>query len=211
MDDAVLQKGLLHLVASGLVFARGIPPEAIYSFKHALVRDAAYGGMLRSTRQQLHGRIALHLENAPTEVAASQPEILAHHFGEAGQRAKAAHFWQAAGRRALERSAYREAVMNLSKAIELIDAVNEQDRARTELDLQIALAIALHAVKGQAAEEVAKAYERARSLCAEVDDIAQRCRVLVGLYRFFAGRGQGRIALEACGSITLLGAAIARS
>jgi class 3 adenylate cyclase len=196
IDDAVLQRGLLNLVAAGLVFARGTPPDALYSFKHALVRDAAYAGMLRSTRQQLHGRIALQLENAPTDVSASQPEILAHHFGEAGQRAKAAHYWQAAGRRALERSAYREAVTNLTRAIGLIDAVNEQDRARTELDLQIALAIALHAVKGQAAEEVAKAYERARSLCAEVDDVAQRCRVLMGLYRYFGGRGQKQAASE---------------
>ena len=196
LDEAVLQQGLIQLVASGLVFVRGASPEATYSFKHALVRDAAYGSMLKATRRHLHGLIAHQIENAHTDIAASPPEVVAHHFGEAGQRTKAAHYWQVAGQRALERSAYREAITNLRRALELIEAVNEQDRARTELDLQIGLAIALHAVKGQSAVEVAQAYERARSLCDEVDDVRQRCRVLVGLYRFFAGRGQGKIALE---------------
>src|SRR5262249_20355630 len=110
LDEATLQQGLRQLVEAELVYQRGTPPQATYLFKHALVQDAAYQSLLRSTRQQHHQRIAQVLETHFPEMARVQPELVAHHYTEAGQYEAAGGYWYQAGQRAHERSAYVEAM-----------------------------------------------------------------------------------------------------
>jgi tetratricopeptide (TPR) repeat protein len=163
-------EALGRLVRSELVFRRGTPPQAVYMFKHALVRDAVYGTLLRSRRQHLHARIAAILEERFPETAAGQPELLAQHCGEAGLIEKAAAYWLAAGRLAVARSATAEAVTQLKKGLDLLASVSGEpprQRKALEFNLQVALGGALMAAKGYAHPEVVGAYERARSLAAD--------------------------------------------
>src|SRR2546428_8207488 len=106
VDKAMLQHELGRLVEAEIVYQRGVPPQATYVFKHALIQDAAYQSLLKSTRQQYHQRIAQGLESQFPETVEAQPELLAHHFTEAGLTEKAVGYWQKAGQRARERSAH---------------------------------------------------------------------------------------------------------
>ena len=153
-DETALKHALAQLEQAELVFRRGEPPEAVYSFKHALVRDAAYESLLKSRRHQLHGQIALVLENGFADIAASQPEIVAHHFTEAGLVEAAIDYWLKAGNLALSRSANAEAVKHLRRGIELIQfQAPSPERVRKELDLYLALGPAVAATQGYAAPE----------------------------------------------------------
>ena len=99
LDEATLQRELGRLVEAELVYQRGVPPQALYVFKHALIQDAAYQSLLKSTRQQYHQRIAQVLEAQFPEIAETQPELLAHHYTEAGLTEQAVGYWQKAGQR----------------------------------------------------------------------------------------------------------------
>ena len=131
-SDAALQSSLDRLVKAGLLFRQGIPPHVTYLFKHALVQDAAYGTLLRDPRRALHARIAGILETRFADVAASQPELLARHYTEAGLTAKAASFWGKAGQRSLERSALVEAAEQFTRALEHIEALPATSSLRRE-------------------------------------------------------------------------------
>jgi class 3 adenylate cyclase len=160
IDDALAQ-----LVGAELIYRRGIPPDAEYTFKHALVQDAAYGTLLRSRRQQLHARIAATLEGRFQETVAAQPALIAHHCTEAGLTEKAVKYWLAAGRQAWARSAVAEAVALLRRGLALIAALPDGDgRRETELDLQVALGQALIISRGWGAPELAEVHSRAREL-----------------------------------------------
>src|SRR6202043_2837211 len=115
LSEDELQSALARLVASELVFQRGIPPDAVYSFKHALVQDAAHGSLLRSTRQQLHAQIAKALETHSPELMENQPEIFAQHYAEAGFVEKSIACWGNAGQRSAARSAMAEAAAQFQK------------------------------------------------------------------------------------------------
>src|SRR5262249_20116625 len=122
---------------------------------------------------------------------------LAHHYTAAGLAGKAVKYWHRAGQRAIERSANVEAIAHLTQGLNVLKGLPDtRERIREELDLQITLALALHATKGQAAMEVERAYARARELCAQVDDVQQLFRVLLGLYSFYGGRMQHQTARE---------------
>src|SRR5262249_11276815 len=110
LDEGMLQHELGRLVEAEIVYQRGVPPQATYIFKHALIQDAAYQSLLKSTRQQYHQRIAQVLEAQFLETTQTQPELLAHHYTEAGLTEKAIHAWHHAGQRAIERSAHVEAI-----------------------------------------------------------------------------------------------------
>jgi predicted ATPase/class 3 adenylate cyclase len=196
-SEAELKAALDQLVASELVFRHGTPPEATYSFKHALVQDTAYGTLLKFRRQQLHARIARVLEEQFPETAETQPELLAHHCTEAGQIERAVDYWHQAGRQAIARSAMAEAVAQLSKGLQLLRGLSEgEDRDRQELQLQLALGMALNPLKGQAAPETGQAYARARELCQRVGETVQLFPVLFGQWTFHATRGTLPAALE---------------
>jgi predicted ATPase/class 3 adenylate cyclase len=166
-----LEAALDQLVASELVFRRGTPPDATYRFKHALVQDAAYQSLLKSSRHQLHAKIAQVLE---CEFPDAPAEVLAHHFTEAGLNERAVGYWHKAGERAAERSALREAAAHLGRGLELVSGLPAvPDRARHELALLLALGPVLMATKGWAAPEVEHTYLRARDLAEELADDAR--------------------------------------
>ena len=169
LDEEALQKGIAQLVDAELIYQRGVPPHRQYIFKHALIQDAAYQSLLKSRRQQLHQQIAQVLEERFAEIKATQPELLAHHYTEAGLIEQAIPYWQPAGQRAVERSANVEAISHLTKALELLKTLPDTpQRTQQEMDLQTTLGPALMATKGWAAPEVEKAYTRARELCQQI-------------------------------------------
>ena len=120
LDDATLQQGLRQLVEAELLYQRGVPPQATYLFKHALIQDAAYQSLLKSTRQQYHQQIAQVLAERFPDTVETQPELLAHHYTEAGLGEQAIPYWQRAGQRATQRSANVEAISHLTKGLELL-------------------------------------------------------------------------------------------
>ena len=187
-----LDQALSQLVASELVFQRGMPPEATYSFKHALVQDTAYQSLLRSKRHQLHAQIARMMEERFPEIAEARPELLAHHFTEAGLASRAIFYWQRAGERDLGRSGYAEAISHLKQGLELLKALPDRlERLEQELNLRLTLGSALTATRGYAGPEVGDTYLRARELCQELGEAPpQLFPALHGLYRFYHVRGE---------------------
>ena len=157
------------------------------------MRDAAYSSLLRGKRQQLHARIAAVLEEQFPEAAKTRPELLAHHFAEAGLNGQAIAYLQRAGERAIEQSAYAEAVSHLTRGLELLEALPDNpERILLELDLRITLGSALMATRGYAGAEVEETYLRARELCRQAGEAPQLFPVLHGLYRFYHVRGSCR-------------------
>jgi TOMM system kinase/cyclase fusion protein len=182
LDEVMLQHELGRLVEAEIVYQRGVLPQATYTFKHALIQDAAAQSLLKSTRQQYHHRIAQVLEAQFPEMAETQPELLAHHYTEAGLRAQAVAYWQQAAQRAIERSAYVEAIAHLRQGLELLKTLPEtSERVQREVDMHIALGPSLIAVQGWAAREVGETYTRARQLCQHLRDPHQLSPVLHGL------------------------------
>jgi len=190
-EESLLQDGLDRLVDGELLYQRGRPPRARYIFKHALVQDAAYQSLLLRTRQRYHEQVAQLLETRFPEMVESRPEVIAHHYSEAGQARQALAYWQRAGQRALERSAHAEAIGHISMAIELLDSLPDDDaRAPEELDLQINLGGCLAAVEGYAAARAADAYARAQVLCRQAGRRSQLFTVLRGLWISRLVRGE---------------------
>jgi TOMM system kinase/cyclase fusion protein len=186
VNDATLQPALVRLVDAGLLYQQGVPPQASYRFKHALIQDAAYQALLKSRRQQVHQRIARVLEERFPEICVTQPELLAHHYTQAGFSSQAVSYWQRAGQRAVQHSAYAEAISHLTTALALLRTLPDTpERTQQELDLQLALGPALIATKGQAAPEVEQAYARARTLCQQVGETPQLFPALWGLASFY--------------------------
>ena len=166
-DEPALKHALAKLERAELLFRRGEPPEAIYSFKHALVRDAAYESLLKSRRHQLHGQIARTLEEKFPDIVVSQPEIVAHHFAEAGLVEPAIGYWLKAGNLALSRSA-NAAVAHLKQGLKQIPNIDDPMlRNKLELLLQTSLGNSLRAAQGWSTESVKHAYMRALQLCKE--------------------------------------------
>jgi tetratricopeptide (TPR) repeat protein len=169
-SEAERQDALDRLAAAGLVFLRGAPPHATYLFKHALVRDAAYGSLLRRRREALHARIAAVLEADFADRIAAEPELLAWHLTEAGHLEKAVRYWQRAGERATDRSANLEAIAHLKRAIAILMRLPEsQERDEQELLLQAALMVPFQANEGYASETVEQAARRAVALGGRID------------------------------------------
>jgi TOMM system kinase/cyclase fusion protein len=196
-DEGTLQRGLHQLVEAEFLYQQGLPPEATYLFKHALIQEAAYQSLLRSTRQQYHQRIAQVLEARFPERCETQPELLAHHYTEAGLAERAIGYWQRAGQQASERSANLEAVSHFTTGIELLKTLPETPaHTQQALTLHIALGAALQMAKGFAAPEVERAYARARELCQQVSETPEIVPVLYGLWRFYLGRAQFHTARE---------------
>jgi class 3 adenylate cyclase len=150
-----LDQALTQLVESGLAFQRGTPPDAIYTFKHALVQDAAYDSLLRRRRQELHSKIANVIEDRLPNIEATEPELLARHYTEAKQHEKALPLWQKAGSLALGHMALAEAIAHLNKGLELVAALPASaERDGSELDLRTLLGTAWIALRGWGAQEV---------------------------------------------------------
>jgi predicted ATPase len=197
LDEPTLQRELGRLVDAELVYQRGLPPQATYLFKHALIQDAAYQSLLKSTRQQYHQRIAQVLEEYFPETAEAQPELLAHHYTEAGLIEQAVGYWHQAGQGAVERSANVEAIAHLNKGLEVLKILPETpERTQQELAVLASLGPALIVTKGQASPEVEQVYARARELCMSVGETPQLSSVLLGLWVFYLVRAELQTARE---------------
>ena len=196
-DEVTVQRSLHQLVEAEFLYQQGLPPQATYRFKHALIQDTAYQSLLKSTRQQYHQRIAQVLEARFPDLCETQPELLAHHYTEAGVLAQAIPYWQRAGERSTARSAYVEAVAHLTKGLEVLQTLPDTpERVQHELLLQTTLGPALIISKSFAAPEVEQAYTRARALCQRLGDTPQLFPVLRGLWQFYLSRAELRTARE---------------
>lgn len=191
LNEIPLQRDLARLVEADLLHQRGFPPQARYIFKHALIQEAAYQSLLKSIRQQSHRKIAQTLAEQFRETAETQPELLAHHYTEAGLVAQAIPYWQQAGQRAIARSAHLEAMSHLTKGLEALKTLPQTvERSQQELTLQLALGVPLTATKGYAADDVGKVYTRARELSRQIGESSQLFPVLFGLWRFYLQRAE---------------------
>jgi class 3 adenylate cyclase len=182
LDEVLLQHELGRLVEAEIVYQRGVAPQSTYVFKHALIQDAAYASLLKSTRQQYHQHIAQVLEEQFPETTVTQPELLAHHCTEAGLTEKAVHYWQKAGQSAIERSAHVEAIVHLRTGLALLQTFPETpERTQRDVDMLIVLGASLIATKGYAAPEVGETYTRAQQLCQHLEEPQQLFPALRGL------------------------------
>jgi predicted ATPase len=178
------------LAAAELIFRRGASPAATYTFKHALVQDAAYQSLLKSRRQHLHARIAKMLEHRFPERSDTEPELLAHHHAAAGDMGKAFHYWLEAGHRAAERSAHLEAIQHLIKARDYLATLpDSSERTQQELDVLMTLGPAFTATKGFAAAEVEQIYGRVREVCRIIGEADRSRAALQALRVLYMTRG----------------------
>ena len=197
IPQQVLNNALAQLVDAELIYRRGTPPDAEYTFKHALVQDAAYQSLLRSKQRQYHLQIARVLEERFPEIADAQPELLAHHYTQAVIANKAITYWQAAGQKAVRRSANAEAINHLTRGLELLKTMPESpERFQQELTLLLALGTPLTDTKGFASPEVSGIYSRARELCRHVGGVRQLFPVLWGMWLFYNARAEHHVARE---------------
>jgi class 3 adenylate cyclase/predicted ATPase len=182
MEERPLQIALERLAEADILLVQGLPPDSDYRFKHVLIQDAAYENLLKSRRQVLHRRVGEVLRDDFAATAAAEPELLAHHFTEAGRSDAAVEYWQRAGDLAMVRSGHAEAIHHFSVALDLVSKLGEKpDRAAKELELCVKLGPALMMVRGPGSPEVEAIYRRAVALEAG-DESSARFKALWGLY-----------------------------
>jgi predicted ATPase len=197
LPEEALHRGLAHLQAAEFLYETRLFPERAHTFKHALTQQVAYQSLLMSTRQRYHQQLARALEAQSPETVETQPELLAHHYTEAGLGAQAVGYWQRAGERSNARSAYVEAVAHLTKGLEVLQAQPDApERTRQELLLQTTLGPVLGYTKGYGALEVETAYSRALELCRQMGETPQLFVTLMGLWQFYLVRAQHQTARE---------------
>jgi predicted ATPase len=197
LPDPDLQTELSKLVKAELLYQRGRPPRVSYQFKHALIRDAAYQSLLKKTRQQVHLLIGRALEARAPETAAQQPELLAHHFTEAGQAAHAVEYWDRAAEKSLRACAHVEAIDQLTHALDLLrTSPDSPDRRTREIKFHVALGVPLQATRGYSAPEVEATYARAEALCRDGGATAQLFPIVYGLFRYYLLKAQYRKAQD---------------
>jgi class 3 adenylate cyclase/tetratricopeptide (TPR) repeat protein len=190
-DDLTLCAALGQLEEAELLSRRGTPPEASYSFKHALVQEAAYESLLKSRRQLLHKHIGDVLRDHFPVIAETEPEVVAYHFTEAGLGEVAFEWWRKAGQQALKRSAYTEAIAHLGKAVAIADGLpDESGRTMNRLQLQIAYGRALRGGLGHSAPETVAAWKRARQLAADINDPVELAPIHSGLFNACLTHGE---------------------
>jgi len=190
LPEEELRSALDRLVASELVFQRGAPPEAVYSFKHALVQDAAHGSLLRNVRQQLHA-IAEALETHSPELMDTQPELFAQHYAEAGSVEKAVIYWGKAGRRSAAHSAMSEAAAQFQKGLDQLALLPDTpERSKQELEFLNSLGAALYPLKGPGAPEMGLAYARGLELWTRLGSPAEFLDVPYGRLRSLLFSGE---------------------
>jgi tetratricopeptide (TPR) repeat protein len=190
LEGPALRGALATLTSSAILYDRGEVPGTAFVFKHALVRDAAYASLVRNARQEIHERIARTLEASYPERLRVEPEVVAHHYTEAGRSLPAAKYWAAAARRAIDRSADLEALGHASKGLEnLTGVVPGPERDRLELALEVLRGAAARAVRGFASSEAERSFLRAQELCLKFEDARGLIDVRRGLFSCYYARG----------------------
>ncbi|MBI3799109.1 MAG: AAA family ATPase [Deltaproteobacteria bacterium] len=191
LNEETLQRGLKQVVEAELVYQSGLPPQARYLFKHALIQETAYQSLLKSRRQQLHRQVAQVLVEQFPETVETQPELVAHHYTEAGLIAQAIPYWQQAGQHAGQRGANAEAVSQVATGLELLKTLPDTPaRTQQELSLQMSLGALRIATHGWASPEVENIYRRAQELCEQTGDTAQVFPVLCSMVAYHAMRAE---------------------
>jgi predicted ATPase len=191
LDETRLTGALNRLVDAELLDQHLLSLQRSYSFKHALIRDAAYESLLKSKRRAYHERIAAALQEGFPEIVSASPELIAVHYTDAGLIEQAVFYWQRAGHKALERSANQEAIRHLTKGLELLSVLPETpEHLQQELLLRATLGPAVMLAKGFASLEAQNIYNRARILCQHVTDASLRFQVFWALWVSHAARGE---------------------
>jgi class 3 adenylate cyclase/predicted ATPase len=186
VEEPSLRDGLGQLVDAELLYQRGRAPRARYIFKHALIQDAAYESLLKRTRQQYHRQVAALMEERFPEITDAHPELVAHHYTEAGDSERAVHYWHSAGERARAQWANLEAIAYLTKGIAMLQEIlDSEGRSRQELSLQLSLGHANIVAKGHGAVGAEAAYTRALALCERLGNVPERVPTMFGLWRFY--------------------------
>jgi serine/threonine protein kinase/predicted ATPase len=185
VDGPVLEAELAGLAQADILYAKGRPPRCTYTFKHALLENALYNALVKGKRQQYHRRVAEALETKFPQTAETQPELLGHHFTEAGLTEKAVEYWLRAGQRSRDRSAFEEAIGHLSRGLELVNTLPASP-ARDGLELQFltGLAPAYIAARGYAAPEVGPTLVRALDVCRRIGDQRLRFGIMLGMWEW---------------------------
>jgi predicted ATPase/class 3 adenylate cyclase len=197
LTEKDLNAALAQLVDAELIYQRGVPPDATYQFKHALVQDASYTSLVRSRREHLHGAIAQALEERFADIVTTEPETLAHHLTEASLTQSALSYWLKAGQRATEHSAYPEALSHLERGLSMLKTLPESTgRDRQELDYQITLEWPLRAVRGFTSPECEARSERAIVLSEKLGDMQHLFASLNGQFMYRNATGKNRKARE---------------
>ena len=197
MDGAGLDDELEKLVRAEILLKKGRPPSCTYTFKHALLEDALYNAMVKSKRQEFHRRVAQAFETRFPQTVEHRPELLAHHFSEAGQNEKAVAYWLQAGQRSRNRSADVEAIGHLTKGLDLLRTLGEStERDNLELQYLTALGPAYISVRGYAAPEVGPILQRARDLSERLGDVERPFGIMLGLWEWRLVRGEIRAAAD---------------
>lgn len=186
LADEILHNRLLKLVDAAMLLEDGEVPNLIYTFKHALIQEAAYSSLLKKQRQEFHKRIVSILEADFPDLVDTNPELMAHHCSEGGLLEKAIPYWQRAGELAISKSAHQEAIILLKQGLQLLGTLPvNHTHIESEIMLQIALGVPLTAIRGYGSEEVEQAYSRARFLCNKMGDTLQLIPTLYGLWRYY--------------------------
>ena len=205
MEDPPLQMALERLGEADILLVQGLPPDSNYRFKHALIQDAAYENLLKSRRQVLHRRVAEVVRDKFADIAAAEPEVLAHHFTQGALDGPAIEWWGRAGEQALRRSALEEAISHFGEAIEIADKHGTSSTpgtkaeivsAKQRLRLQIGYGQSAMWSRGYGAEETRAAFTRARELATSADDVAERLAIYYGLWGGNAARGEWGLARQ---------------
>ena len=197
IDEDHLRESLWRLEEAGIIYRVGLSPFIRFAFKHALLRDAMYNSLLKSTRRQIHAQIGAILAEHFSEFVENRPELLAHHYSEAGDNALAVQWWYKSGQHALAYSANVEAISHYRRALEALSALPDTPaRDEREIDLQLALGIPLIAVRAYSAEETREAFTRARALCLKKDSHAEYFQALFGLWGYYWMGGHNTEALS---------------
>ena len=205
LDESLLRAELEKLVGAGLLFPKGSHPRTTYTFKHALIQDAAYQSLVKKQRQQFHRTVAGALERDFPDVPETQPELLARHFAEAGETARAIEYLLKAGQRARERSAYPEAVQHLKRGLELIAPLPQTpERDGSELRFQFLIASCYLAYRGYAAPEVETHITRTRELCERLGPSAPLFDVMMITWALRLIRGQNRLSQQLADELVAL-------
>ena len=192
-----MKRRLATLQAAELLAPQRLFPTPLYTFQHVLTQEVAYHSLLKSTRQYYHARIAQVFVGQFPETARTQPELLAHHYTEAGHHEQAFGYWQRAGEHAIQRSAHVEAVTHLSRGLEILRVLPDTPaRAQSELRLLTRLWLALAATQGYAAPELAQVNARMRALCQQVEEPTILLGALGGLWTFYLARAEVHAAHE---------------
>lgn len=194
-SEKELTGALDRIVRSELVVRHGLPPDVIYTFRHALVQDVAYQSLLKLTRQDFHRKVADLLESRFPATDQTQPELLAHHYIKAGLPERSVSYWYKAGQRAIDRSANIEAISHLSKGLEILTKQPENaEKDMQELNFCLALGPAIMSIKGLAAPEAKEVYLRAQQLCRSVNQPSLAFQAAWGLWLVYQQSGQSKSA-----------------